>query len=118
MKKLMIIAILICSASTVMAQCKKDTYVLNNDVIEATLYHDNGAVAQTGFYTKDNKLQGEWISYDTAGNKTATAYYANGKKTGTWSFYQGGEMKQVTYDDSRITEVNTWEIKDSRIVSN
>ncbi len=33
------------------------------------LYHDNGQVAQTGFYTLDNKLEGEWISYDAVGKK-------------------------------------------------
>lgn len=118
MKKLMIIAILICSASTVMAQCKKDTYVLNNDVIEATLYHENGAVAQTGFYTKENKLQGEWVSYDISGNKTAIAKYDNGEKVGTWMFYQGDIVKEVNYENSKIAEVRTLKVTDTRIVSN
>jgi len=114
----MIIAILICSASTVMAQCKKDTYVLNNDVIEATLYHENGAVAQTGFYTKENKLQGEWVSYDISGNKTAIAKYDNGEKVGTWMFYQGDIVKEVNYENSKIAEVRTLKVTDTRIVSN
>ncbi len=124
MKKTILILAAVFMVNTAFAQeCKKvcdkkDSYVMNGDLIEATLYHDNGIIAQTGFYDKDNKLQGEWISYDTAGNKTAVANYEGGKKVGTWSFFQGNEMKQVSYKDSRIAEVRTWEMKDTRVVSN
>ena len=52
-----------------------------------SLYHENGAVAQKGFYTDDNKLRGEWVSYDLKGNKTALAHYDNGEKVGTWEYY-------------------------------
>ena len=97
---------------------KKNQFVANGDVIEATLFHENGAVAQMGFYTKDNKLTGEWVSYDTAGNKTAVAQYDNGSKVGTWVFFDGDLNREVTYTDSRISNVNTWEKKDSRFVSN
>lgn len=95
----------------------KDKYVLVDDLIEATLYHDNGAIAQTGYYTKDNKLQGEWVSYDANGKKTAVAQYNNGEKVGTWKFYQGETLKEVTYTNSRIAKVKTWEAKDTRVVS-
>ena len=98
--------------------CKKDAYVLNNGLVEATLFHKNGAVAQTGFYTRENKLQGEWVSYDMHGNKTAIANYSNGEKVGTWVFYQGDIKKEVTYKDSRISNVNTWEKTDTRVVTN
>ncbi|MDX1461411.1 MAG: nicotinic acid mononucleotide adenyltransferase [Marinirhabdus sp.] len=95
----------------------KDKYVLVDNLIEATLYHENGAIAQTGQYTLDNKLQGEWVSYDANGKKLAVAQYENGEKVGTWKFYQGDTMKEVTYADSKIAKVNTWEAKDSRVVS-
>ncbi|EDM45581.1 hypothetical protein SCB49_07227 [unidentified eubacterium SCB49] len=115
---------MIFSASMMYAQdcsktCKKkNSYVQNGDVIETVLYHDNGVVAQTGTYNLDNKLEGEWISFDTEGNKTAKAQYSNGEKVGTWFFYQGKEMKEVTYTDSRIAEVVTYAIEDTRVVSN
>ena len=96
---------------------KKDKYVVVDDLIKATLYHDNGAIAQTGFYTKENKLQGEWVSYDANGKKLAVAQYDNGNKVGTWKFYQGDTMKEVTYANSKIAKVNTWEAKDTRVVS-
>lgn len=86
-------------------------------LIEATLYHDNGEIAQTGFYTEQNKLQGEWISYDAEGNTTAVAQYDNGKKVGVWKFYQGDTMKEVTYTNAKIAKVKTWESKDTRVVS-
>ena len=85
--------------------------------MQATLFHDNGLVAQTGFYTKDGKLQGEWNSFDVDGNKTATAYYNEGNKVGTWTFYNGNEMKKVDYSDSRIAQIKTWKVTDTRVVS-
>ncbi|MCW8979840.1 MULTISPECIES: hypothetical protein [Altibacter] len=119
MKKLILVFTMICTMGVVMAQeAQKNDYVLKGDLIEATLYHDNGKVAQTGFYNLENKLQGEWISYDAQGNKTAVAYYNNGEKAGTWYFYQGATMKQVTYNDAKIAEVKTWEVKDTRVVAN
>lgn len=125
MKKLILILAVIFSASTAFAQdCKKscegkkDKFVLENGLINATLYHDNGVIAQKGFYTKENKLQGEWTSYDTEGNKTAVAQYDNGEKVGTWKFYQGSTLKEVTYANSKIAKVNTWEAKDTRVVFN
>lgn len=97
---------------------KKNQYVAQGDLIKATLFHENGTVAQTGFYTKENKLTGEWISYDAAGNKTAVAQYDNGNKVGTWMFFEGDVKREVTYENSKIAQVNTWEMKESRVVSN
>lgn len=125
MKKLILLLVVLFSTNIAVAQCckmktecKKDSYVLNDGLIEATLYHENGAVAQTGFYTEDNKLQGEWISYDIKGNRTAVAQYDNGEKVGTWMFYQGTTQKEVIYTDSKISEVNTSERTNTQVVSN
>ncbi|MBT8181324.1 MAG: nicotinic acid mononucleotide adenyltransferase [Eudoraea sp.] len=122
MKRIIALLVIVIAANTTFAQeckktCKKDAYVLADGLIEATLYHENGTIAQTGFYNEDNKLQGEWTSYDPNGNKTAVAQYDNGRKVGTWKFYQGETMKEVTYSDSGIAEVKTWSIKESRVVS-
>lgn len=99
-------------------EVKKNEYVLNGDLIEATLYHENGVIAQKGFYTLENKLQGAWTSYDAQGNKTAVAHYKNGEKIGSWIFYQGDILKEVKYDNSRISEIKTYEVKDTRVVGN
>lgn len=120
MKKIVLLLVMAFAANIAFAQTcvKKDSYVLNGDIIEATLYHDNGTIAQTGFYTKENKLQGEWISFDIHGNKTAVASYDNGEKVGTWLFYNGTEMKEVTYTNSKIAQVKTWTNTGTRVVSN
>lgn len=118
MKKLVLLVAVVLSVTTVMAQDISNTYELKGESISATLYHENGVIAQTGQYSKDNKLQGEWISFDSEGNKTAIAYYENGQKVGTWLFYQGDSIKEVTYTDSRIAEVKTWEVTNTQVVSN
>tara|TARA_R110002124_G_scaffold17532_2_gene73122 strand:- start:119087 stop:119464 length:378 start_codon:yes stop_codon:yes gene_type:complete len=117
MKKILLLVVVFLSVSFAQAQNDKNEYVVDGDLIKATLYHSNGEVAQTGYYTKENKLHGEWLSFDTNGNKTATAQYNNGEKVGTWQFYQGEVMKEVTYSNSKISKVKTWESTDTRIVS-
>lgn len=119
MKKIVMMMVFVFGASVAIAQeAPKDTFKVNKGLIEATLYHDNGQIAQTGFYTKDNKLQGEWISYDAQGNKTAVAQYSKGQRVGTWLFYQGDILKEVTYTNNAPTSVNTYTMTDTRIVSN
>ena len=118
MKKLMPLVVCLLMVAGSYGQQSENTYVLNGELIEATLFHDNGKVAQKGFYTKDGKLQGEWTSFDIEGNKTATAFYDKGQKVGTWTFYMDGNLKEVTYQDSRIAEVKTYKETDRRVVSN
>lgn len=119
MKNLIVLLVLFLSVSFTFAQDSKDaSYEVKGDLISAELYHDNGKIAQTGFYTLDNKLQGEWNSYDLNGNKTAIGHYDNGKKVGTWTFFQGEKMKVVDYNNSKIAQVKTWQVTDTRVVSN
>lgn len=119
MKNLIAICILCLTTSMAFAQeSKKNLYVDKGDLIEATLFHANGQVAQTGFYTKANKLQGEWVSYDIEGNKTAVAQYENGTKVGTWYFYQDSNLKEVTYTDAKMAAVKSYKKTNTQVVSN
>ncbi|GEQ85142.1 hypothetical protein ULMS_06500 [Patiriisocius marinistellae] len=127
MKKLFLLVAVLFATNVMIAQdCSKacdmkkvkNSYVQVGDLIKATLYHENGTVAQTGFYTADNKLEGTWTSYNTKGDITATAEYKKGNKVGVWSFFDGNIKKEVTYSNSKIAKVDTWEIKDTRVVSN
>jgi antitoxin component YwqK of YwqJK toxin-antitoxin module len=115
---LSLIAIVLLTTVAIAQDVNKNSYILNGDVIEATLYHDNGAIAQTGFYSQDNKLTGEWVSYDLSGKKTAVAQYNNGEKVGTWYFFTNGDIKEVSYMDARIAKVVTWKSDKTQIVSN
>ena len=83
------------------------------NLIEVTYYHDNGVVSQTGFYTTDGILQGEWLSYDTEGEKTVLANYDNGKKVGKWFYWNDTTLKEVDYSNNAIASVSEWTNKPS-----
>lgn len=119
MKNIITILAIVFLTSVSTAQEKtNNTYVLDGDVIEAIIYYENGMVAQTGFYNKENKLTGEWVSYDLNGNKTAVAEYNNGEKVGTWYFFTKEGIKEVSYMDARISKVVSWKSDNTQIVSN
>ena len=93
---------------------------LNNDtnLIEVIYYHDNGVISQTGSYTLDGKLQGEWLSYDTDGKKSISANYDNGKKVGKWFYWNNTTLTEVDYTNNAITSVNEWDNKTSVAIHN
>ena len=99
-KYIAIIAVLLISAIT-FAQ-KKRTLNLNKEtnLIEVVYFHENGEVSQTGTYTAEGKLEGEWLSFDEKGSKTITAFYANGKKIGKWIYVIDGKLKEVDYSNN------------------
>lgn len=84
-----------------------------NGKLQATYYHDNGTVAQQGEFCKGGKLQGEWISYDTEGNRVAIGNYKDGQKVGKWFFWSGQTLKEVDFINSKIVKVNEWNNKEA-----
>lgn len=110
MKKIVIAFALIFGFATTQAQekNKKNTFVQNGDLIEATLHFDSGEISQTGFYTPDGKLTGKWLSFNREGKKTAEAQYKNGQKVGTWFFWSADTLTEVDYNKSVIASVNEW----------
>jgi antitoxin component YwqK of YwqJK toxin-antitoxin module len=110
MKNILIIAIAL--FSTVSFAQKERTLKVNNDtnLIEVTYYHDNGIVSQTGAYTQDGKLQGEWLSFDAEGNKTVLANYENGKKVGKWFYWTKETVKEVDYTKNVIASLKESEM--------
>ena len=87
------------------------------NTIDAVYYHDNGVVSQKGSYNQAGKLQGEWLKFDSKGNKIASAMYDNGKKVGKWFFWNGNSLTEVDYSNNKITSVNEWQSK-SNLASN
>ena len=81
-----LVVIMMLFAGIAFAQEKKDTYVQKGDLVEATLYHDNGQIEQHGFF-KNKKLHGTWTYYNEQGEKISIGNYENGVKTGKWFFY-------------------------------
>ena len=82
----------------------------NCALIEVVYYHDNGVVGQTGTYTADGKLQGEWLSFDTEGKKIISANYDNGKKVGKWFYWTKETVKEVDYNTNVIASLKESEI--------
>jgi len=116
MKKIVIIfATLITGLLT--AQNVKPTYEkVDDNTIKGTFYHENGKIQQQGLY-KNGKLHGKWISYNAGGNKVAEGTYAKGAKVGTWFFYDGKTLSEISYNKNVIASIKTWE-ENSNVVAN
>ncbi|MBT8223368.1 MAG: nicotinic acid mononucleotide adenyltransferase [Eudoraea sp.] len=77
------------------------------DKVKATYFHENGVVAQIGYYL-DGKPDGEWKMYDTTGKKIAMGQYDSGKKTGKWFFWEGEVLREVDYLENKVANVINW----------
>lgn len=118
MKNLVVVALMMISAIS-FAQNER-TLKLNQDTntIEVVYYHDNGQISQTGAYTLDGKLHGEWLSFDTKGEKTVSATYDNGKKVGKWFYWNDNTLKEVDYSNNAIASVSEWTRSSSLALQN
>ena len=88
-----------------------------SNLIEATYYHDNGVVSQTGTFNLDRELHGEWISYNEEGEMIVQGQYAHGKKIGTWKFWKNDMVKELVYANNAIASVDGVKM-DSQVVKN
>ena len=75
------------------------------NLIEATYYHDNGAISQKGTFDLTGKLHGDWINYDESGTKISEGSYKNGVRIGKWNFWADGNVKEVEFDNNVIASV-------------
>ena len=89
------------------AQSPEPAFEKVGKMVKATYFHDNGVIAQTGFYL-DGKLHGQWRMYDLNGKKIATGKYEMGERSGKWFFWEGETLKEVDFTDNRITNVVQW----------
>ncbi|NAS31810.1 nicotinic acid mononucleotide adenyltransferase [Flavobacteriaceae bacterium R38] len=99
-----------------MAQTDKPLMEKEGDLTKVTYFHENGKVAQIGFY-KNKKIHGQWKAYDVKGKKIAVANYDEGKKVGKWLFWNENGLKEVDYSDNRIVSVTNWN-NSNRVVIN
>jgi len=112
-KVLLLFAVLISMVSFAQQETKLE-FNKNTNLINATYFHDNGMISQTGTYTLDGKLQGTWTSYNLQGEKLAVGNYDNGLKVGKWFFWSDDTLKEVDFNKSKITNVNEWK-SDSKL---
>jgi len=107
MKKIFVIAIMLCAYLTFAQEEKNVIYTENGDLTEATYYYDNGVIQQEGTFNKAGKLHGVWTSYDINGDKVTVGRYIEGRKVGKWLFWtKDNVIREVIYDNSKITAVN------------
>lgn len=106
MKNIVIMAIF-CIAAIGYSQDIKPTYEAEGDFVKATYFHEDGSVKIEGYF-RDKKLTSKWIRFDKQGNKTQLAFYKEGKKTGKWFFWDEDSLREVTYTNNIIKEVNLW----------
>ena len=99
---------------------KERSLTLNKEtsLIDVVYYHPNGEISQTGSYTKDGKLHGDWYSYCEQGNKLVSASYDNGKKVGKWFYWSGTTLKEVDYSNNAVVSVNEWKDKTEVAINN
>ena len=111
MKTLMILSVMMLGMITYAQEVKPKFDQLKDGTIEATYFHENGEIAQTGFFLNE-KRHGEWISFNKKGEKTAQAEFKNGMKTGKWFIWSDEKLTEVDYRNNQIAAVNTWVNKD------
>lgn len=104
MKKILFLALLFCFAG-LNAQQPNPKLEKEGDLVKATYFYENGQVRQEGFF-KNNKLDGQWVSYREDGTKAALAIYQDGKKNGKWLFWSAdGKITEVDYSQNTILNV-------------
>ncbi len=88
------------------------------DLTEVTYFNENGKIAQQGTFNDNGKLHGVWTSYDLSGKKVAVGNYSNGEKVGKWFFWTSTSLKEVDYNNSKITNVIQWDNSTNLAVRN
>ncbi|NEV94605.1 hypothetical protein G3567_10665 [Psychroflexus sp. YR1-1] len=104
---------------TLFAQTENDLVKTEKvgDLIKVSIFYESGELHQEG-YMINNKLHGEWKSFDREGNKLAKATYEKGNKVGKWFFWNEGILSEVDYNNNKIVQVSTWDKLDTQLVSN
>ena len=116
MKTLLTIAIFCIAAIGYSQETKNPTFEAEGDLVKATYYYEDGAISTQGYF-KDKKLTGKWTRFDKKGNKTQLAFYKEGKKTGKWFIWSDDSLKEITYNNNSIENVNLWK-SDTKLASN
>lgn len=104
MKKLMMMLVMAFTFGA-MAQEVEPKFEKEGNKVKATYFHANGEISQQGYFMNE-KLEGEWKMFNDKGDKIAMGNYIKGAKTGTWMFWEGDTVKEVSFNDNRIAAVS------------
>ena len=110
--KQFLLSVALLAGSMIYAQEVKPTLVQKGNLVQATFFHENGVVAQEGFY-QNGKLHGEWTMYDQQGEKIAMGTYQQGKRTGKWFFWSAESLKEVDFVNNKVAKLVQWNNQES-----
>jgi len=108
MKRIAVILMILSVGFAYAQNDNKTKYEQKGDLVEATIYNDDGQLEQHGFF-KDKKLHGTWTYFNAEGQKVALGNYANGVKTGKWLFKNVDGVKEVNYANGKVVKVTKLE---------
>ena len=94
----------------------KPKFEKEGEFTKAVFYHDNGEIAQIGFF-KNKKRHGNWISYYPSGKKSAIGTFQSGLKTGQWFFWNQDNLIEVIYQENKIVNVLEWNNSDKKLIA-
>ena len=110
MKSLYILIFALSLSVNAQGNIKTEFVNSGNNLVKVISYHEDGSIAQTGCL-KDNKLHGEWASFDMDGNKLSLGTYNMGEKNGKWFFWSNADLTEVNFKDNAIIDTVNWENK-------
>ena len=105
--KNIIIATAFLFSAVVIAQKIEPKHEIIGKFVKSTYFHDNGQIAQTGFYL-NGKVHGQWASFDQTGTKMSLGNFEQGTKVGKWFFWSDKNLSEVDYTNSRVAAIKTW----------
>ena len=94
----------------------KPKFEKEGELIKAMFYHDNGEIAQIGYF-KDKKRHGNWISYYPSGKKSTMGTYKSGLKNGQWFFWNKNDLIEVIYEENKIINVLEWNNSEKKLIA-
>lgn len=116
MRNLLMIVCLLFAGILTAQEKFEPKYEQVGDQVKVTYFHSNGKVFQEGFF-KDKKPNGLWAQFDNEGNQVSKGFYKDGKKEGLWLYWTANLLKEVTYVQNKIIDVQIKE-DDVKFASN
>ena len=107
-KLFLILAISIALSFTALNAQEQKVVSQEGNMLKVVIYGQNNNILQEGTI-KNNKLHGDWASYDKSGNQLATGRYNKGKKVGKWFFWSNGTLTEVDFRRNIPRRVVVWE---------
>ena len=110
MKKVVFVLMLICSSTLFAQNSEIQKTEKKGNLLETTIFYENGNIMQHGFYTESGKLHASWESYNIDGTRKCLAYYDYGVKVGVWTYWDTDYITKVTYDKNKIVNIEKYSL--------